>query len=62
MAALDPSAPFTAAIRRQLAQPVIVVDHWHLVRPANQAVTEVRQRITRTARRPLADERIIRDG
>jgi transposase len=26
---------------------VIVVDHWHLVRLANQAVTEVRQRVAR---------------
>ena len=45
--ALDPSAPFAAAIRRLLPQAVIVVDHWHLVRLANQAVTEVRQRVAR---------------
>ncbi len=45
--ALDPSAPFAAAIRRLLPQATIVVDHWHLVRLANQAVTEVRQRIAR---------------
>jgi transposase len=45
--ALDPSAPFAAAIRRLLPQATIVVDHWHLVRLANQAVTEVRQRVAR---------------
>ena len=38
MVALDPSAPFAAAIRRLLPQATIVVDHWHLVRLANQAV------------------------
>jgi transposase len=38
--ALDPSAPFAAAIRRLLPHATIVVDHWHLVRLANQAVTE----------------------
>jgi transposase len=45
--ALDPSAPFAAAIRRLLPQATIVVDHWHLVRLANQMVTEVRQRVAR---------------
>lgn len=45
--ALDPSAPFAAAIRRALPHAVIVVDHWHLVRLANAAVTDVRQRVTR---------------
>jgi transposase len=47
VAALDPSAPFAAAIRRLLPQATLVVDHWHLVRLANQAVTEVRQRVAR---------------
>jgi transposase len=45
--ALDPSAPFAAAIRRLLPQATIVVDHFHLVRLANQALTEVRQRVAR---------------
>jgi len=45
--ALDPSAPFAAAVRRLLPQATIVVDHWHLVRLANQALTEVRQRVAR---------------
>ncbi len=45
--ALDPSAPFAAAIRRALPQATIVVDHWHLVRLANAVVTEVRQRVAR---------------
>lgn len=45
--ALDPSAPFAAAVRRLLPQATIVVDHWHLVRLANQMVTEVRQRVAR---------------
>ncbi len=45
--ALDPSAPFASAIRRALPRATIVVDHWHLVRLANQMVTEVRQRVAR---------------
>src|SRR5512144_2781166 len=45
--ALDPSAPFAAAVRRLRPQATIVVDHWHLVRLANQMVTEVRQRVAR---------------
>ena len=45
--ALDPSAPFAVAVRRLLPQATVVVDHWHLVRLANQMVTEVRQRVTR---------------
>ncbi|MBA2638389.1 MAG: transposase [Nocardioidaceae bacterium] len=45
--ALDPSAPFAAAVRRLLPTVTIVVDHWHLVRLANQALTEVRQRLAR---------------
>jgi transposase len=45
--ALDPSAPFAAAIRRLLPQATLVVDHWHLVRLANQMLTEVRQRVAR---------------
>ncbi|MEJ7698106.1 MAG: transposase [Pyrinomonadaceae bacterium] len=47
MVALDPSAPFAAAIRRLLPQATIVVDHFHLVRLANQMLTEVRQRVAR---------------
>jgi transposase len=30
-----------------LPQATIVVDHWHLVRLANQMLTEVRQRVAR---------------
>ena len=45
--ALNPSAPFAAAIRRVLPNAALVVDHFHLVRLANQALTEVRQRVAR---------------
>lgn len=48
--AVDPSAPFAAAVRRLLPQATIVVDHWHLVRLANQMVTETRQRVAREQR------------
>ncbi len=41
------SNPYGAVIRRVLPQATIVVDHRHLVRLANQALTEVRQRVTR---------------
>jgi transposase len=48
--AIDPSAPYASGIRRALPNARIVVDHWHLVRLANQAVTEVRQRVAREQR------------
>ena len=45
--ALDPSAPYAAAVRQLLPQARIAVDHFHLVLLANQALTRVRQRVTR---------------
>jgi transposase len=44
--AIDPSAPFAAAIRRTLPDARLVVDHWHLHRLANLMLTTVRQRVT----------------
>ena len=45
--AIDPCAVYRSAVTRSLPHAVIVVDHFHLVRLANQAVTKVRQRVTR---------------
>jgi transposase len=45
--ALDPSAPYAAAVRDALPAARVAVDHFHLVALANQAVTAVRQRVTR---------------
>ena len=45
--AIDPCAVYRPAVQRALPDAVIVVDHFHLVRLANQAVTRVRQRVTR---------------
>ncbi len=45
---IDPSAPYASGIRAALPQARIAVDKWHLVSLANQMVTEVRQRVTRT--------------
>jgi transposase len=45
--AIDPCAACRSAVIRALPHAVIVVDHFHLVRLANQAVTRVRQRVTR---------------
>ncbi len=45
---IDPSAPYASAIRAALPGVRIAVDKWHLVSLANQMVTEVRQRVTRT--------------
>jgi transposase len=45
--AIDPCAIYRSAVEHALHHAVIVVDHFHLVRPANQAVTRVRQRVTR---------------
>ncbi len=47
--AIDPCAVYRSAITRSLPDAVIVVDHFHLVRLASQAVTKVRQRVTRQA-------------
>src|SRR4051812_44711956 len=44
---IDPSAPYASGIRAALPAARIAVDKWHLVRLANEAVTEVRQRVTR---------------
>ena len=43
--AIDPSAPYAAGIRRALPDARIVLDHFHLVMLANQALTDVRQRV-----------------
>jgi transposase len=45
--AIDPSAPYAAAVRALLPQARLAVDHFHLVLAANRAVTRVRQRVTR---------------
>ncbi|MGH3303150.1 MAG: ISL3 family transposase [Streptosporangiaceae bacterium] len=47
--AIDPCAVYRTAVTRALPQAVIVAGHFHLVRLANQAVTRVRQRVTRQA-------------
>ena len=44
--AVDPSAPFAAALRDVLPHTTLVVDHWHLHRLANLMLTQVRQRTT----------------
>src|SRR5512144_969166 len=49
--AIDPAAGYRAAVERALPHARVVVDHFHLVRLANEVVTEVRQRATREAHR-----------
>jgi transposase len=44
--AMDPCATYRAAVREALPNARIVADHFHLVRLANQAVTDVRRRVT----------------
>jgi transposase len=44
--AVDPSAPFAAALRQVLPHATLVVDHWHLHRLGNLMLTQVRQRVT----------------
>ena len=44
--AMDPCASYRAAVREALPNALIVADHFHLVRLANQAVTDVRRRVT----------------
>jgi transposase len=48
LVAIDPCAPYAAAVRQLLPHARIAVDHLHLVLAANRAVTTVRQRVTRT--------------
>jgi transposase len=44
---IDTSALYASGVRAALPQARIAVDRWHLVRLANDMVTEVRQRIAR---------------
>jgi transposase len=44
--AMDPCASYRAAVHEALPQARIVADHFHLVRLANQAVIDVRRRVT----------------
>jgi transposase len=44
--AMDPCASYRAAVREALPNARIVADHFHLVALANQALTEVRRRVT----------------
>jgi transposase len=44
--AMDPCATYRAAVRQALPNALVVADHFHLVALANQAVTDVRRRVT----------------
>lgn len=44
--AMDPYASYRSAVRQALPHAVIVADPFHLVRLDNQAVTDVRRRVT----------------
>ncbi|MCA1693631.1 MAG: ISL3 family transposase [Actinobacteria bacterium] len=48
--AIDPSAAFRRALREQLPHAAISVDAFHLVKLANDMLTQVRQRVTREAK------------
>ena len=50
--AIDPAAVYASAIRTPglLPNATLVVDHFHLVKLANDAVTKVRRRVTWTLR------------
>ncbi len=56
--AIDPCATYRAAVRDALPNALIVADHFHLVRLANQVVTDVRRRVTvdTTGRRGTAKD------
>lgn len=43
--AIDPSAAFRSVLRPLLARAVVAVDHFHLIRLANDALTQVRRRV-----------------
>ncbi len=44
--AIDPAASYASAIRTALPGATIVVDHFHLIQLANDALTKVRRRVT----------------
>ena len=44
---IDLYAGYAAAVRAQLPDAELAVDHFHLIMLANKAVTAVRQRVTR---------------
>ena len=44
--AMDPCATYRAAVAEALPDALIVADHFHLVRLANQALIDVRRRVT----------------
>lgn len=44
--AIDPCAAYAKAVRATLPNAVLVVDHFHLHRLANEMVTKVRRRVT----------------
>jgi transposase len=44
--AIDPSAAFRSAVRRLLPKARVSVDHFHLVKLANDTVTAVRRRVS----------------
>lgn len=48
--AIDPSAAFRKALRMWLPRTAVSVDAFHMVQLANNAVTEVRQRMTQESR------------
>ncbi len=48
--AIDMCTVFVAAVRRYLPHATLVVDHFHVVKLAGDAVAEVRRRITTTTR------------
>ena len=43
---MDPCATYRAAVTHALPHALIVADHFHLVRLAKQALTDVRRRVT----------------
>ena len=54
---IDPSAAYAAAVTSELLPNAeLVVDHFHLVKLANDALTAVRRRVTFDARRPAGPQ------
>ena len=44
--AIDPAAVYATAVRQALPDATVVVDHFHLVKLANDCLTKVRRRVT----------------
>jgi transposase len=59
---IDPYQPYATAVRHELPDAKVVVDHWHVIRLGNAALDQVRRRVqqTTTGHRGRRDDPLYR--